>query len=153
MTNWKALGGLDKPVVLVSKEVGRSTLELFEHYTGLLSADRKKTDKPAISNKAYVIGSNLESLTLVGGMSGAVGYVSVGTARAMAQLGMPVKILTLDGIEPNDEAIKSKRYGIVRPLNLVYANESPSVAKFLELALSSQGQDAAKSLGFLPVSQ
>jgi len=149
--NWKALGGADRPVVRVTKEVGRSTLELFEHYTGLLSADRNKTDKPLISKQSYVIGSNLESLTLVGGMPGAIGYVSVGTARAMAQAGMPVKIVPLDGIEPSDDAIKSKRYPIVRPLNLVYAKETPAVNAFLALALSAKGQDVVKSLGFLPV--
>lgn len=149
--NWKALGGQDQPVVRVSKEVGRSTLELFEHYTGLLSADRNKTDKPLISKQSYIIGSNLESLTLVGGMPGAIGYVSVGTARAMAQAGMPVKIVPLDGIEPSDDAIKNKRYPIVRPLNLVYTKETPAVAAFLTLALSPKGQDVVKSLGFLPV--
>lgn len=149
--NWKALGGPDRPVVRVTKEVGRSTLELFEHYTGLLSADRNKTEKPLISKQSYVIGSNLESLTLVGGMPGAIGYVSVGTARAMAQAGMPVKILPLDGVEPSDDAIKAKRYPIVRPLNLVYAKDTPPVAAFLALALSPKGQDVVKSLGFLPV--
>lgn len=149
--NWNALGGPDRQVVRVTKEVGRSTLELFEHYTGLLSADRNKTDKPQISKKSYVIGSNMESLTLVGGMPGAIGYVSVGTARAMAQAGMPVKIIPLDGVEPSDDAIKAKRYPIVRPLNLVYAKETPAVNAFLALALSAKGQDVVKSLGFLSV--
>lgn len=149
--NWKSIGGQDRAVVRISKEVGRSTLELFEHYTGLLSADRNKTDKPQINKQSYIIGSNLESLTLVGGMPGAIGYVSVGTARSLAQAGMPVKIIPLDGVEPTDEAIKSKRYPIVRPLNLVYAKELPAVASFLTMALSPQGQDVVKSLGFLPV--
>jgi phosphate transport system substrate-binding protein len=149
--NWKSLGGQDRPVVRVSKEVGRSTLELFEHYTGLLSPDRNKTDKPLISKKAYIIGSNLEAITLVGGMPGAIGYVGVGTARSMLKAGMPIKIITLDGLEPSDEAIKGKRYPIVRPLNLVYAKETPAVSSFLALAVSAQGQDVVKSLGFLPV--
>lgn len=149
--NWQAVGGPDQAVVRVSKEVGRSTLELFEHYTGLLSPDRNKTDKPLISKQTYIIGSNLEALTLVGGMSAAIGYVSVGTARALAQAGMPVKVIPLDGIEPTDEAIKGKRYPIVRPLNLVYAKETPAVNAFLALALAPQGQDVVKSLGFLPV--
>lgn len=147
--NWKDLGGPDRQVVRVTKEVGRSTLELFEHYTGLLSPDRNKTDKPLISKQSYVIGSNMESLTLVGGMPGAIGYVSVGTARAMAQAGMPVKIVPLDGVEPSDDAIKAKRYPIVRPLNLVYTKETPAVTSFLALALSAKGQDVVKSLGFL----
>lgn len=151
--NWKAVGGPERPVVRVSKEVGRSTLELFEHYTGLVSADRNKADKPQISKASHVIGSNLEALTVVGGVPGAVGYVSVGTARSMVQAGMPVRIVPLDGVEPTDDAIRAKRYPIVRPLNLVYAKETPAVASFLALALSPDGQDVVRSLGFLPAAQ
>lgn len=149
--NWKDIGGNERRIIRISKEVGRSTLELFEHYTGLLSADRNKADKPQISRQSHIIGSNIEALTLVGGMPGAIGYVSVGTARALAQAGMPVKIVLLDGVDPTDEAIKEKRYPIVRPLNLVYTKEFPSVAAFLAVALSPQGQEVVKSLGFLPV--
>lgn len=148
--NWKAIGGPDHPVVRVSKEVGRSTLELFEHYTGLLSADRNKADKPQISRDSHIIGSNLEALTIVGGIPGAIGYVSVGTARSLAQAGMPVRIVALDGVEPGDEAIKTKRYPIVRPLNLVFTKETPAVGTFLRLALSAEGQNVVTSLGFLP---
>jgi phosphate transport system substrate-binding protein len=149
--NWKALGGSDRPVVLVSKEVGRSTLELFEHYTGLLSADRNQSGKPQIARSAYVIGANLEALTLVGGMPGAIGYVSVGTAHAMVKAGMPVKILSLESVMPSDETILDKRYPLTRPLNLVYAKESPAVRSFVDVALSPAGQEITRSLGFLPV--
>ncbi|WP_018990475.1 phosphate ABC transporter substrate-binding protein [Aromatoleum toluclasticum] len=149
--NWQALGGPDLAVQRVSKEVGRSTLELFEHYTGLLSPDRKKGDKPLISSKAYIVGANVEALTLVGGIPGAIGYVSVGTAHALAEAGMPVKIIPLDGQQPTDEAIKAGSYPIVRPLNLVYTNATPPVQAFLDLAAGQQGQDIVKSLGFLPV--
>jgi phosphate transport system substrate-binding protein len=149
--NWSALGGPDLPVQRVSKEVGRSTLELFEHYTGLLSPDRKKSDKPLIHARTYVVGANVEALTLVGGMPGAIGYVSVGTARAMAEAGMPVKIIPLDGQEPTDAAIKSGRYPIVRPLNLVFVDETPAVRAFLDLAQGPKGQEIVQSLGFLPV--
>lgn len=153
ISNWNALGGSSRPVVRVSKEVGRSTLELFEHYTGLLSADRLRTDKPLISKDAHIIGSNMEALTLVGGMRGAIGYVSVGTAHAMEKAGMPIKIVKLDGIEPTLDTIKTKRYPVIRPLNLVFLKETPVVTEFLSVALSAPGQDVVKSLGFLAVEQ
>jgi phosphate transport system substrate-binding protein len=149
--NWNVLGGKDRPVIRVSKEVGRSTLELFEHFTGLLSPDRNKTDKPLISRQTYIVGANLEAITLVGGLAGGLGYVSVGTAQALAQAGMPIKILPLDGILPSDDTIRANRYPIVRLLNLVYRNETPPVAALLALAVGPQGQDVVKSLGFLPI--
>jgi len=154
IANWQALGGADRPVVRVSKEVGRSTLELFEHFTGLTSPDRNKNDgKPQISKESYVIGANLEALTLVGGMPGAIGYVSVGTALAMAQAGMPVKVLPLDGVMPSEETIVGRRYPIVRELNLVYKQETPAVTAFIELAISPRGQTEVKALGFVPAAK
>lgn len=149
--NWKALGGPDRLMVRVSKEVGRSTLELFEHYTGLLSPDRNKTDKALISRETYVVGANIEAVTLVGGMPGAIGYVSVGTAENMAKAGMPIRIVKLDGVVPNEATIKDKTYPIVRELNLAYRTETPAVAAFLATAMAPSGQDVVKSLGFMPI--
>lgn len=146
---WSALGGPDRRVQLISKEVGRSTLELFEHYTGLLSPDRKKTDKPPIA-KAHVIGSNLEAATLVGSFSTAIGYVSVGTAISLQRAGMPIKILKLDNVEPSEATIKNGRYPILRPLNLVYKAETPAIKAFLGTMDSPAAQDIIKAQGFLP---
>lgn len=152
--NWRGLGGQDQPVVRVSKEVGRSTLELFEQYVGLTSPDRNKNDgKPTISKQSYVIGANIEALTLVGGIPGAIGYVSVGTALSMAQAGMPVKVVTLDGVTPSSSTIVNRSYPIIRELNLVYKQETPAVKAFIDLAMSPEGQAEVKALGFVPAAQ
>lgn len=154
VTNWREVGGADLAVRRVTKEVGRSTLELFEHYTGLVSADRPKSDgKPQISKDSFVIGSNLESLTLVGGMPGAVGYVSFGTAEALAKAGMPVKIVVLDKVAPSAASIQSRSYPLVRELNLVWRDDTAAVRAFLELTLSDAGQSEVRAQGFVPVSR
>lgn len=151
-TNWQALGGPDLPVQRVSKEVGRSTLELFEHYTSLHSADRSlKPGQAPISKEVLVVGSNLEALTLVGGLPGAVGYVSVGTAQMMKAAGMPVKILPLDGVEPSTANILNRSYAIVRELNLVHKPATGAAAAFLALSLSQEGQAVVEQLGFVPI--
>ncbi len=152
INNWSVLGGPNQPVVRVSKEVGRSTLELFEHYTGLVSPDRPSSNgKPLIHKRTYVIGSNNEALTLVGGMPNAIGYVSFGSAETLKAAGMPIKILKLDNIVPSHAAFVNGSYPIVRQLNLVYKNESPPVNNFIALALSEQGQSIVKSMGFIPM--
>lgn len=151
-SNWQAVGGPDLPVVRITKEVGRSTLELFEGYSGLLSAARTGIEgKPQISRDSHTIGANIEALTLVGGMRGAIGYVSLGTAQAMVAAGMPVKVLTLDGVAPSAQTIVQRSYPIVRELNLVYAEDTPAVKAVIDLVLGPQGQAVVKSFGFLPV--
>jgi phosphate transport system substrate-binding protein len=152
LSNWQQLGGSDRPIVLVSKEVGRSTLELFEDYSGLRSPGRPAGDAaPRISARAHIIGANLEALTLVGGLPGAIGYVSVGTARSLAATGMPVKILTLDGKEPNERNIADGSYPIIRELNLVFRQRTPQIEQLLALLRSAEGSAALRRNGFQPL--
>ena len=149
--NWKELGGVDRPIVLVSKEVGRSTLALFEEYTGLFSPHHAAAQaRPQISARAHVIGSNLESLTLVGGLPGAIGYVSVGTARSLVAAGLPVKVLKLEGSEPTEQSIADGSYPIVRELNLVFRQKTDQVNRLLALLRGPEGVAALRRQGFQP---
>jgi phosphate transport system substrate-binding protein len=147
---WNEVADYDQPIQLVNKEIGRSTLDLFEEYSGLLHAGRSGGGRK-ISGKAFEIGSNLESLSLVGGLPGAIGYVSMGAAKQLMQLGMPVKILTLDGVTPSSSNAVSGRYPIRRELNLVFTRREPAVETLLELFRSSEAEAILTAQGFLPV--
>lgn len=152
--NWRALGGPDLKIIRVSKEVGRSTLELFEHYTGLASPDHPNAGgKTQISKHAYIIGANNEALTLVGGMPGAIGYVSFGTAEALQKAGMPVKILPLEQITPSTQTVLNRSYPIVRALNLAWSQETPAVNALLGLINGPKGRAVIESLGFVNLPQ
>jgi phosphate transport system substrate-binding protein len=154
VTNWRDLGGPDLPVLLVSKEVGRSTLELFEHYSGMVSPDRPNAGgKPVISKQAIVIGANIEAVTLVGGLPGAVGYASFGDAQTLKAANMPIKMVKLDNTAPSTETVLNRSYPIVRELNLVYKDETPAVRAFLDLALSAEGQALLKAAGFVAMTR
>lgn len=149
-TDWQQLtSGYDWPVRLVSKEVGRSTLDLFEDYTGLSSPDRERADAPLISRRASIIGANLESLALVAGQHGGVGYVSLGAAESAIKAGLPARILTLNGVRPGRESISSARYPIRRELNLVYRERSEPVESLLQLLASAAGQQIIENAGFI----
>ncbi len=148
--HWKDITDYDRPIVLINKEIGRATLDLFEAYAGLVHASRSGGGRQ-ILREAIEIGSNLESLALVGGLSGAIGYVSMGEAQNMIQAGMPVKILTLDGVEASSSTVIAGRYPIRRELNLVFSQRSSAVGHLLELLQSSEGQTALTTRGFLPI--
>jgi phosphate transport system substrate-binding protein len=149
--NWKEIGGRDEPVLLISKLPGRSTLEIFEEYAGLRHASRlEKGIRGTISISAFEIGSNLESATLVGGLPGAVGYVSMGSALSLIGKGMPLKILSLEGVEGTRENVMNGRYPVMRELNLVFKRENRRVKQFIEFFLGPEGQSAVKKNGFIP---
>jgi phosphate transport system substrate-binding protein len=149
--NWKELGGRDETVLLISKLPGRSTLELFEEYTALRHPSRAgKSPGGPISKSAYEIGSNLESATLVGGLPGAVGYVSMGTALSLIQEGMPLKILSLDGIKGTRENVINGGYPVRRDLNLVFKKANRKVKRFIGIFLEPEGQRILMDHGFIP---
>lgn len=152
--NWRALGGPDWPVVRISKEMGRSTLELFEAYTGLVSPERPNSaGRPQISPKSHVIGANIEALMLVGGMSGAIAYVSFGAAQALQAQGLPIRILALDGVSPSETSIAQRQYPIVRELNLVYQETTPTLETVFAILHGPLGHAALKAQGFLPATR
>nr|WP_282580152.1 substrate-binding domain-containing protein [Natroniella sulfidigena] len=150
--NWAQLGADDQSILLVSIMLGRSTLGLFEEYTGLKSPHRETIgEEGTISESSYEIGSNLEMITMVGGIPNAIGYVSLGTALNLQELGAPIKILDLDGIEPSHQNIIAGEYPIRRELNLVYQQLEQQEEEFLELILEEDGQKIVEKEGFIPV--
>jgi len=151
--NWNELTEWDNEVVLVSKEMGRSTLELFEQYSGVHHRDNPSPGQNGrVSERAYEIASNLDGITLVGGVPGAVGYMSLGTTNYLKGKGMPVKILNLNGLLFDNESIRKGEYPITRELNLVYLEENQElVREFIEFCLSPRGQEFVLEFKYLPI--
>lgn len=159
LTNWKDLGGPDRPIKLVSKDFGRSTLDLFIEHFNLevkkhdnLMFYKTKTEKEYPGTGAVVVGQNSEAIVEVSKDPGAIGYVSIGAAeRAERKLGK-IKRIRLDGIEASRENVRNKSYPIIRPLNLITKGKpSGEVERFMEFLLSPHGQNIVKNLDYIPV--
>lgn len=153
ITNWNELTEWNREVVLVNKEMGRSTLELFEEYSGVHHRDNP-ADGPngRVAPQAYEIASNLDGATLVGGIPGAVGYMSLGTSLYLLDKGMPIKILVLDGHDPTTENVITSGYPIIRELNLVYLKSNePDVRAFLDFCLGPRGREVVREFRYLLV--
>lgn len=143
--NWKELGGPDLPITLITKEEGRSTLELFEQHFDL---------KGKIAKDALVIGPNGQAIKTVEGNPSAVAYVSVGSAEKAVELGSPIKLLALDGVAATVENIKNGSYPLRRPLHLVTKGEPTGLAKeLIDFVLSPEGQKVVTGLEFVPVAR
>lgn len=109
--------------VLISKMVGRGTLSAFESYIGLVSPfhpDSPHQGQETICTSAWEAGANLDSTLWVGGIRGAIGYVSAGDARRFIRLGVPIRILEVDGSKPVYDVVSRGRYPLSRELNLVF---------------------------------
>jgi phosphate transport system substrate-binding protein len=143
ISNWQTLGWNDARIVVVNKEEGRATLELFAQYFGL-------TGK--FVRDAIIIGPNGQAITTVAGNPQALAYVSIGSAEAAVEQGSPIKLLALDGVAATSANVKSGTYRLLRPLNFVTVGPPHGLAKeFLDFVLTPAGQQIVTEQEFVPV--
>ncbi|MHB8789061.1 MAG: phosphate ABC transporter substrate-binding protein [Desulfobulbaceae bacterium] len=163
VTNWKEVGGKDTPIILITKEEGRSTLELFQEYFDLESKEleeggkkvtvhKKKGDPEFSSVQAQIIGDNKEAVAAVTTKPDAIAYVSVGTAQEIAHKGANIRLLDLDGVPATIENVGNETYPFRRPLHVVTKGQPQGKLKeFVDFLLSAEGQKIVQSLEFIKV--
>lgn len=143
ITNWKQVDGLDKPIQVVNKAEGRSTLELFTHYFNLENSDIKAD---------VVIGDNQQGIKTVAANPTAIGYVSIGTAEFEVESGTPIRLLPISGVDASTDNVKNGRFPLSRPLNLVTNGQpTPMVQVLLDFAQSPENKELATAQFFVPV--
>jgi phosphate transport system substrate-binding protein len=131
--DWSELGGDPGPITVVHKADGRSTQEVF---LGHFSLD------PGDVEPAVVIGDNEQGVKSVAGNAGAIGYVSIGAAEASVGLGVPIKLIALDGHPASTDAVARGTFPLVRELNLVSIGQlSPIASDFVEFARSPSARE------------
>lgn len=136
LTNWKQVGGPDLPIEAVREhdDGRRATVQMF----------REVALESAALGPATELDLPSECVRYVGRGRGAITYASLSFA------GKDVKIVTLDGIAPTMQTVRSGEYGLSRPLLLVSKTvPSGELKVFFSVALSPQGQ-AAVGKYFVP---
>ena len=139
ITNWQQVGGTDSPIVVVSREDGSGTRDCFEQAV-------LKPIGGVLVGTAVIQNSNDEMRTAVAENASAIGYLSLGYVDSS------VSAVSLDGVEPTIEKIKSGDYAISRSL-LMITNGAPDADEqaFLDFVLSGCGQCIVVNEGFIPI--
>ncbi len=139
ITNWKDLGGADRPIVMISRDTSSGTYETFHK---LVMKKEKMTDSVEYVN------SNPQAHARVKSTVGAIGYVGLGF------LDRNVKALTIDGIKPSQSTISKGTFPVSRPLFL-FTNGYPKLGSvvhaFCTFHLTEEGQEIIEDKGFVPV--
>ncbi len=141
--NWREVGGMDKPITVVNKAAGHSTLELFLHHFTLKNSQIKAQ---------AVIGDNQQGIKTVAGNPGAIGYVSIGTAEYEVEHGAPIKLLPMGGVTATTGHVRDGSFPLSRPLNLVVKGRPSDLAqRFIDFARSPNVNDIVKAQYFVPL--
>lgn len=146
ITNWKDVGGEDKPIVAITRDTASGTRGAFED---IMSLKKKIADKTvsAISQRAQVANGNGGLKTMVASNPYAIGYISLGTVDDT------VHALAVDGVEASVENVKSGTYKVARPFLVLYKEGKPSAEaqKFLDWMLTDAAQALVSEQGYISV--
>lgn len=135
--NWRELGGADQAVVVVGREAGSGTRGAFEELLDIRD----------LCSYANELDSTGAVMAKVAATKGAIGYVSLDVVDDS------VKMLTLDGTEASEDAVKEGRYFLCRPFVMATKGEiseqSKAVQEFFRYMGSEEGKEVIKSVGLI----
>ena len=150
--SWKEINGWNEPILISSEKTGSNSANLFEQYSGLKNpGNPKKGSNGYISEDTHIANSALESIGFVGRIPGAIGFTSREAAMYSKHQGLPLKILALDGIRPDEENIINDKYPIKTELNIIYRKNNSKINDFIDFILSNDGQKLIEKQNLIPV--
>lgn len=143
ISNWSALGGPDREILVLDKEASRGTRHVFmEKVFGDENAKALGAD--------LILGSNNEEQTAISQSDAAIGMLSHAWLNEQVR-GLSIQ-MGKDTIPVSLERIVAGDYPIVRALNLVYSTPlKPEAKAFIDFVLSPQGQSIVKEQGYVAV--
>lgn len=107
-----------------------------------------------IPASAKVMSTDAEAISEVSGMLFAVTFVSVTPALRAQEEGMSIRLLFVDGVEPERETVRDGRYPLRRPiLLLTQEHPSPVAEAFVEFVLSRHGQEVVRRSEYFAIEQ
>lgn len=163
ITNWKELGGEDRPIHVITREEGSGTREAFaklvmhEAIKGLkkkpvpgLEQSRLMTENGRIFTRAVTQESNGAVKELVRADRGSIGYMSLGLVTHDPTLAA----VSVDSVPPTKDAVRDGSYKLKRPFIFAFRKgEVPSAGTraFTEYVLSEPGQQLLEREGLVSV--
>jgi phosphate transport system substrate-binding protein len=149
ITNWRELGGDDRPVVLLSRETNSGTHVYFlEHVLRLGEEDGTILFSP----DTLLLPSSEGISAEVRQNPNAIGYDGLGYVTADMQTVAVAAALGQPFVLPTIETVNSAAYPIARDLYM-YTAGAPTepVANYLEWVMEAAAQQIVADLGFVPV--
>jgi phosphate transport system substrate-binding protein len=147
VTNWKALGGKDLPIVTLSREVSSGTHMYFKEEVVQLG---QKENREEFSTGTLLLTSSQAIVEEVVNNESAIGYLGMGYVSDRIK---PLMIGKHDDFYlPDVENVLKKAYPLSRPLYFYTNGEPEGVTKLLiDFALGPMGQLQFKETGFVPI--
>ena len=149
ITNWKELGGEDREIIPFQRNEEAGSQALMEK---LVMQGTPMMEAPT----GYIIGSMgqlMEAVKSYDNSPGAIGYSVYYYAEEM-EMAQGLKLLQLEGVEPNPDTIRGEQYPLLNPKYVVLpadaAEDAPSRILYNWL-LSEEGQKLVAHEGYVSI--
>jgi len=147
--NWKEVGGTNAKIVILSREVNSGTHVYFKEHV-LRKGD--PNSKEEFSPSALMLPSSQAIADEIAQNPAAIGYYGMGYISPKQK---PVSVAMdkkSEYVAPTVQNVINGKYPISRPLFL-YTNSAPQglVKKFVDFALSQEGQNLVLKTDFVPI--
>ncbi len=139
---------LSGEISVYSREDGSGTRGAFIELMGIEQKDAsgKKVDMTVAS--AAITNSTSVMMTSVAGDANGIGYISLGS------LNNTVKAVKVDGVEATADNVKSGKYKVARPFNILTKDGLSDVAQdFIDYIMSADGQKVIEDNGYIAVNE
>jgi phosphate transport system substrate-binding protein len=139
IANWKDLGGPDMEIFAIGRRPGSGTRDTFNE----IIMGSREAETPGVS---YDCGESSEVKFSTRKSDNAIGYMGYSFV-----MNGDTRVVSLDGVAPTVENIKSGAYPLARKLYFVTLGKpTPGAKAFIDYILSPVGQNIAIENGFIP---
>jgi len=149
ITNWKELGGEDRPIVLLSRESNSGTHVFFLANVVRLG---NSNDKTLFSQDTLLLPSSEGIMAEVRQNPNAIGYDGLGYITPDVKTVAVASKAGSEYVKPSVETANNGKYPIARPLFMYTPGEPQGEVKtYLDWILGPEGQKIVGQLGFVPL--
>ena len=140
ISNWKQVGGEDKPIAVISRDSSSGTYADFKKDVGF---NEYRPDALTQATTGGIVGEVTQN-------PNAIGYIG------FAYVDKDIKVLSLDNgkgsVLPTQKTILSGEYPLSRTLQ-IYTNGEPSglTKELSDFMLSQKGQNIVSKVGYIPL--
>ncbi|MDX8405944.1 MAG: substrate-binding domain-containing protein [Mariprofundus sp.] len=143
ITNWQAVGGPDRRILVIDKEMQRGTRQVFAAY--ILGGAHAQGAADAV-----VVGPNRDMKTLLLSSDQAIGFLPFG--EAVGDLHALELLEKGQGYMADIASVRDGSYPLSRSLYLLHRKDAPSyVRDFVAYLISNQGQQILRHSGYIPL--
>ena len=140
---WDELGGLEARITVVNREEGKGVRPYLEQ---LLNLGGK------FVNGKGVVEPDKEAIRFVSGNLNAVSYINLNLGVGNVSVGVPIRLLAINKVDPEPANVSSGAYPLRRPIVVVTKTPpSPVVKAFVDFMLDKEGQKTIQEEDFVPL--